>query len=74
MTPEDAADLVAAKLAELGIRAELVSACSSQIRFRVDRRQIEVPIGLDLWAALPGLPIFVNKIPVRYDQRLRNPS
>jgi hypothetical protein len=73
MTHEDAADLVAAKLAELGIRAELVSASSGLIRFRVDRRQIEVPIGPDLWAALPGLPVFVDKIPVRYDQLLGNP-
>ena len=68
MTPEDAADLVAAQLAELGIRAELVSSSHRKIRFRVDRSQIEVPIGPGVWAALPGLPAFVDKVPVQYDQ------
>lgn len=68
VTPEDASDLVAAKLAELGIRAERVSATRRQIRFQVDRRQIEMSIGTEIWAALPGLPAFADGIQVRYVQ------
>lgn len=59
---------MAAKLADLGIQAKLISASYRRIRFRVNHADIEVPIGSGIWAAIPGLPHSAAGIQVSYEE------
>jgi hypothetical protein len=70
MDPQDAALMLATQLRMLGVEAEFLSASPRSIRFVVPRlSQLEISMGDDMWAALPGLPVAVGGIPVRYEER-----